>query len=188
MRRFGVILLFVFVSLATMGYYQQETGGEDQFLRLHIVANSDNDNDQELKLQVRDKVLQIMNTRFNGVSSASEAQRIARAEIDLIRQSAQEEIHYRGYDYPVQVYVGEYEFPTKAYGDLVLPQGKYDALKVVIGEGDGKNWWCVLFPPLCLVAENDKGISLSAPQDAKVTLKCLKILPESVQEKIKSHL
>jgi len=90
----------------------------------------------------------------------------------------------RGYDYPVAVYIGQFDFPTKSYGNVVFPQGRYEAVRVVLGEGEGKNWWCVLFPPLCMVSSSDQGLSLDSPAQAKVSLKCLELIPRGMKVKL----
>ncbi|MEN6389807.1 MAG: stage II sporulation protein R, partial [Syntrophomonas sp.] len=91
---------------------------------------------------------------------------------------ARQVIKEQGYDYPVQVLVGESEFPTRRYGDLELPQGRYQAVRIVIGQGQGQNWWCVLFPPLCLVSDSEQGIMTAPPENAEVKFKVLEVIQE----------
>lgn len=123
----------------------------DSVLRLHIIANSDTEADQQLKLQVRDRLLRDCGALFEDASTAAESELAARQNLNLIQEAALDEIHQRGYDYPVNVSVGDCRFPTKTYGNIMLPAGTYNALRVVIGSGKGQNWWCVMYPPLCFV-------------------------------------
>jgi len=134
----------------------------NQVLRLHVIANSDSRQDQALKLKVKDRIVTLMRKELDNVRDVEEARNRTRQCLPLIQKTAQAEIKNQGYDYPVRVLMGEYEFPTKLYGDMVFPQGRYEAVRVIIGEGRGHNWWCVLFPPLCLVSSQDQGLTLNA--------------------------
>lgn len=123
----------------------------DNLIRLHIVANSDSDEDQALKRRVRDALLQRMTPVFSRSATLDEARDGVLENLDEIRALAQEKVRESGFDYPVSVEFGVFPFPTRVYGDTVLPAGQYQALRVVVGDGKGQNWWCVLFPPLCFV-------------------------------------
>lgn len=123
---------------------------ENEVLRLHILANSDSDEDQTLKLKVRDGLLAYSETLFKNAATKAEAETAAKENLDQIQRKAEEIIHENGYNYDVQVYVKNISFNTRVYGDVTLPAGNYDAIRVVIGAGEGHNWWCVMFPPLCL--------------------------------------
>ncbi len=138
----------------------------DAVVRLHIVANSNTKADQQLKLQVRDRILRDTASIFNQSENPSDALDRARANTDYIKAVAQAEIRRLGFDYTVSVDVGETQFPTKVYGNISLPQGKYNAVNIRIGKAKGENWWCVMYPPLCFA----EGI-VSAPDDAKNRLK-----------------
>lgn len=131
-----------------------------EVLRMHVIANSNTKADQELKLRVRDEVLKEGKKLFDGSVEASEAEKILKPAVPKLEAAARKEIKRSGYDYPVEIIVGEDYFPTRTYEDKVtLPAGRYEAVKVIIGEGEGKNWWCVMFPPMCLpAAEADKSI------------------------------
>ncbi len=119
----------------------------DQILRFHVIANSDAPEDQALKLLVKEALLEILHGA--DVQSAAEMARYAAAhQADLIH-TAEAIVRANGYHYTVQMELGETYFPTKAYGDLTFPCGDYLALRVILGEGTGQNWWCVLYPPLC---------------------------------------
>jgi stage II sporulation protein R len=127
----------------------------NEVLRLHVLANSDSEEDQALKLAVRDRILQEGSAVMDGVSNKEDAIEAAKEAIPALEKAAQEEIRERGYSYPVSIAIEKVYFPTRQYGDTTLPAGKYDALRVVIGSGEGHNWWCVLFPALCLPAAED---------------------------------
>lgn len=120
-------------------------------IRFHVIANSDSKNDQKLKLRIRDKILEEMGSEFNESKSIENSREIINKNLNKIKDIAENEIIAEGKDYNVEVVLGNDKFPTKTYGDLTLPAGEYEALKVVIGEGKGQNWWCVMFPPLCFV-------------------------------------
>jgi stage II sporulation protein R len=139
-----------------------------------VIANSDSPEDQALKLQVRDRLLLTFGETFREVRSMEEARGIIQANLAALEQTACVEIENQGFSYPVEAKLGIYPFPTRVYGDLVYPAGNYEALRVVIGEGKGANWWCVMFPPLCFVdvssgaakqpqQENPKEADLSSP-------------------------
>jgi len=178
------ILGIIIISLSLLGGGWLAVGDSDPLeqsvLRLHVVANSDDAADQALKLAVKDEIVAAMKQDFNGLDNAEQAREVANQDIPRIKELAETKIQASGYDYPVQVTVGEYDFPTKSYGNLVFPSGKYQAVRVIIGEGQGKNWWCVLFPPLCMVSSADQGLSLNSPQQAQVTFKCLELIPKGV--------
>ena len=127
----------------------------NEVLRLHVLANSDSEEDQALKLAVRDRILQEGSAVMDGVSNKEDAIRAAQEAIPALEKAAQEEIREKGYSYPVSIAIEKVYFPTGQYGDTTLPAGKYDVLRVVIGSGEGHNWWCVLFPALCLPAAED---------------------------------
>ena len=124
----------------------------EDVLRLHVVANSDSEEDQTLKLAVRDKIISMSAQLGEGAENIEDAEGIISANIDAIRECAQEEVYANGYDYPVEVRLVREEYPTKTYASLCFPSGEYLSLQVLIGEAAGQNWWCVLFPPLCLDA------------------------------------
>jgi stage II sporulation protein R len=180
-RILGIIIILGGIFSVGLAVANQGEPLAQSVLRLHVIANSDNPADQALKIAVKDEIVAMMKQEFTDVKDAEEAREMAQQEIPLIKAVAQAKIKANGYNYPVEVYVGEYDFPTKSYGNMVFPSGKYQAVRVVIGEGQGKNWWCVLFPPLCLVSSTDQGLSLSSPQQAQITFKCLELLPKGVK-------
>lgn len=145
-------LLTIFVFFSAYSYVTAVSRNiSDSVFRLHVIANSDSDEDQALKLKVRDKLLEYMNSLCSSTSSKEDAMRIANEHIEDFSEIAKDVILENGYDYDVEISVGECDFPTKNYGDVSLPAGTYDALRVKIGSANGHNWWCVMFPPLCFV-------------------------------------
>ena len=127
---------------------------KDEIIRFHIKANSDKEEDQALKLKIRDKILKEMGTRFGESKSLDETRAIVENNIDNIKSITKEVIAEEGKNFPVEVSLGNKNFPTRKYGNITFPSGEYETLMVKIGEGKGKNWWCVMFPPLCFVDVN----------------------------------
>ena len=153
-KRFFVVLIlfsfFIFISALSYVNAVSEDISNSVF-RLHVIANSDTAEDQELKYKVRDKVLEYMNKISKDCSSKEEILALAYEYQDEFSKIAEEVIKANGFNYDVNVKIGNFEFPTKNYGDISLPAGEYDALRIEIGEAKGQNWWCVMFPPLCFV-------------------------------------
>lgn len=166
---FITITAFVFFLIFSAYSYASSISSDlsKSVFRLHVIANSDSDEDQNLKLQVRDKLLDYMNSITANVSSKDDAIKIAQDHQKDFQIIAEQTILDKGYSYPVTVEIGNYEFPTKHYGDITLPSGYYDALRVKIGDACGHNWWCVMFPPLCFV-DVTSGI---VPESSKDQLK-----------------
>jgi len=129
------------------GAQQEQAELSSKLLRLHVVANSDSQADQALKLQVRDRVLEQVETLTKGAESAAAAEEILRENLQLLADTAAQ-----GHKYPVRASIGRENFPTRQYENFALAAGEYRTLRIVLGEGEGKNWWCVLFPPLCTEA------------------------------------
>ncbi len=123
--------------------------------RLHILANSDSEDDQALKLHVRDRVLRYTEQLYARASSKEDAEKLTAAHLQAIADAAAEEIQARGYTYPVKAELVNMYFTTRQYDSFTLPPGKYDALRLTIGEGKGHNWWCVMFPSLCVGSQPD---------------------------------
>lgn len=131
--------------------YKLQKELSSQIIRFHVRANSDSGEDQALKLKVRDGVIDFLHDKLANVNSLDEARNILYYGKDEIQAIAKQTVMDNGYDYPVSVYFEKTYFPMKTYGDMVFPAGKYEAFRVDIGEHEGRNWWCVLFPPLCFV-------------------------------------
>ncbi len=126
-------------------------GLADNLIRLHVLANSDSPEDQALKRDVRDVVLNYMRDRLKDSQNIEQTKNIINEDLEKLNDIARKEIEKQGKNYNVKAMLGSFPFPTKAYGDVTLPAGMYEALRIVIGKGEGSNWWCVLFPPLCFV-------------------------------------
>lgn len=122
-------------------------------IRLHIRANSNTPEDQELKLKVRDRILKEAEKMAQDTHSTEEAEEVIVKNLAFLEDTAQDEIQKNGYNYSIDADFGKSKFPLKTYGDLTLPAGTYKALTIDIGEGKGENWWCVMFPPLCFTKE-----------------------------------
>ena len=146
---FLLIIYILFYSIS----YANNTALDlsNSLFRLHVIANSNSVQDQNLKYIVRDDLIHYMNSLCKNASSKQEAIDIAYNHLDDFTSIAQKTIHENGYNYDVNISIGNYPFPTKTYGDINLPAGYYDALKVEIGKAKGQNWWCVMFPSLCYV-------------------------------------
>ncbi|MBO7519219.1 MAG: stage II sporulation protein R [Clostridia bacterium] len=127
-------------------------------LRLHILANSDSDADQQLKLKVRDRILELTASDFGGSNNINEAIKTASDNIETITAAASEVIKEEGFSYGVSAFVGKEFFGNREYEDFTLPAGVYNSLTVRIGEAKGHNWWCVLFPGICLPAAKKSGL------------------------------
>ena len=169
-KRFFIVLvlfsIFVFVSALSYVNAVSEDISESVF-RLHVIANSDSQEDQNLKYKVRDKILEYMNEISIDCSSKEEVIALAKENQEKFQDIAKKVIKENGYDYDVNVSIGNYEFPTKNYSDISLPSGNYDALRIEIGDAVGQNWWCVMFPPLCFV-DVTSGV---VPDESKETIK-----------------
>lgn len=122
-----------------------------QVIRLHVVANSDSEEDQRLKLEVKEEIVELLREQLRADSTVAMAQQTLRDNLYNIEEAASSYIHEKGYNYEVNAELGTCYFPVKEYGDMTFPAGEYKALKVNIGNSEGKNWWCVMYPTLCLV-------------------------------------
>lgn len=154
MKKYILLLIVsvLFLLLSAYSYVNAVSNNlADSVFRLHVIANSDSKEDQELKYKVRDKLIEYMNTLTNDMNSKEEVIEIAKAHLEDFKEIAQNVVKENEYNYDVNVKIGNFSFPTKTYGDISFPAGFYDALKVEIGKAEGQNWWCVMFPPLCFV-------------------------------------
>lgn len=172
-------MMVMLVALAVTGIYMQwrQDAAPGGLIRLHVIANSNSVYDQELKLKVKDRIVRETAPVFSKAGSAGEARKIADAYTGKIEQVAREEIRRQGYDYQVRVVRGTFHFPAKTYtvknsenriSLLTLPPGEYEAVRVIIGEGRGANWWCVLYPPLCFVDLEKSAPPVAVPAAAAV--------------------
>ena len=122
-----------------------------KLIRLHVIANSDSPEDQDLKLQVRDTIIGTLDREFEGVDDINISREFIKNNLKYIEEIARREIQKSGKNYSVTAMFDKFPFPVKTYGYVTLPAGEYEALRIIIGSGKGANWWCVLFPPLCFV-------------------------------------
>ena len=147
-----LFLLFLYIFISAQQYvFAVSNDLSDAVFRLHVIANSNSDEDQSLKLKVRDSLLEYMNKIALNCSTKEDAISLALENKDIFESIARETIVENGYNYDVKISINNFYFPTKNYGDITLPAGMYDALRVEIGEAKGQNWWCVMFPSLCFV-------------------------------------
>ena len=147
-----LFLLFLYIFVSAQSYVSAVTSNlSDSVFRLHVIANSDSSEDQSLKLKVRDNLLEYMNTISANCSTKQEAMSLANKHKTDFQKIAEKTIVENGYNYSVKINIDNFYFPTKNYGDISLPAGSYDALRVEIGKAKGQNWWCVMFPSLCFV-------------------------------------
>ena len=143
----------------------------DKLIRIHVVANSDSDEDQQLKLKVRDAVLEEISPLLENAESRDDAEQIVIDNMENLVDAARSEVAENGFEYAVNAALTEECFPTVDYDTFSLPAGKYTSLRVVIGEGEGHNWWCVVFPALCttaILAEDNEDM-LSAMEVSLIT-------------------
>ncbi|MEL7654380.1 MAG: stage II sporulation protein R [Bacillota bacterium] len=175
------ILVCIFIYSSWMIYSSRDKLSNDDFIRFHVIANSDSVEDQQLKLKVRDGILAKINNELVQEAMAQEltafqtsgaavmnqtgeelnetrvsldleqSRQYIRDNLDEIENAAEQIVRDNGYDYSVEAELGVKWIPQKSYGDVIFPSGNYEALNIIIGEGEGQNWWCVLFPPLCLI-------------------------------------
>ena len=134
---------------------------EDGLIRLHVLAVSDDGEEQQIKLRVRDAVLSFLSPELETVTDKAEAERIVSKSLPQIRAAAESAAEGRD----VTVTLTRERYPTRRYGSFALPAGEYDSLRVILGEGQGHNWWCVVFPPVCLGAESEEALSDAVGED-----------------------
>ncbi len=158
----AIVGVFTFALLSIFSFAAKCGNIRTEVLRLHVIANSDTEADQNLKLQIRDRLLTEGADIFNGSVTADEARDKILPEKERLEAAATEVARENGYDYDIKLNVTEEYFDTRVYENFTLPAGKYNAVKVIIGSGEGKNWWCVMFPPLCLPAAEEKAETAEA--------------------------
>jgi len=153
----GLLGIAIFIAIGWFFLFSQNqenlpvSCSNKDLIRLHVLANSDSVADQQLKLKVRDAIIEYLAPYLEHVTTQSVAKEIVLKQKDKLIDIAKQVVTMSGTDYPVDVQIGMFEFPIKSYGNLVLPAGKYEAVRVLVGRAEGSNWWCVLFPPLCFI-------------------------------------
>lgn len=163
-------MLFLLVGYSTT----VNSNLSENIVRLHVLANSDSVEDQELKLQVRDAILKHSRANFTKKSDV-------KTKLDEYKEIAETVISEKGYDYPIEVEYGNFKFPTKEYNNIRLPAGNYDALRVKIGNAEGQNWWCVMFPPLCFVDGTTDSVYAEEKLQSSLDKKAYDIITTSAQ-------
>lgn len=182
------------LAMSLCGFNLNYTNIKENVLRLHILANSDSSEDQALKMEVRDAVLEVSPEIFEGALSEAEAVELAKEKIEIIRKTAQDKVYEKGYNYFVKVEIAETYFDKRVYDDFTLPAGNYEAVRILIGDAKGKNWWCVMFPSVCVpasmkredmstVLDNGQNDMVKNPTKYKVRFKVVEVY-EYLQNKI----
>lgn len=164
LRLWEAALLLAFGLTLTAGVWASASEGAlaDQVLRLHVVANSDSEEDQALKLIARDAVLELASRLLDGVSDRARAEEILSAHLDELARAGAEALSAQGCADRVTAEIADQWFPTREYATFSLPAGQYRALRITIGAGAGRNWWCVVFPPLCLGSVTEESVETAA--------------------------
>ncbi|MBR7112243.1 MAG: stage II sporulation protein R [Clostridia bacterium] len=157
----------------------------DSVIRLHVLANSDSEEDQALKLAVRDAVLHKTQEILKGVTTRDEAETLLLQSLDAIEREARDCLVQNGCEDDVRVTLGKEQYPTRVYENLAFPSGEYLSLRVLIGEAEGQNWWCVLFPPLCLSAATTKAKAEEVFLSAGLSEEQYRIITDSENTKYK---
>ena len=166
----ALIIALVITFLTGAALTKEQTELADKLIRLHVVANSDSDEDQALKLKVRDRIISDIEVLLKGVTDRDKAAALINSNMADILDGSKQVISAEGYSYGVTAMLAEEEFPTRDYDTFSLPAGKYTSLRVVIGSGEGHNWWCVVFPPLCVTAASNDAETLKILTEDQVKL------------------
>ena len=178
----SLIAVMSIMSISISGEVKKISAASEDYknklIRFHVIANSDSDEDQNLKLKVRDAVIDYLQPKLELSSSIEESETIIKSEYKKLEDISKNIVLENGYKYDISVGIDYSTFPTKQYSNVVLPAGEYKALRIIIGEGKGKNWWCVMFPPLCFVDEQSSII------DTETDKKLREILTEEEYELI----
>ncbi|WP_238885728.1 stage II sporulation protein R [Clostridium sp. YIM B02551] len=170
MKKVISLLVIILLVINTFVYFNSQSASDKsrdnlvqeistKLIRFHVIANSDSDNDQQLKIKVKDAIISYIFPKLKDSPSIDESRKILKSCNDDILKLASSIIKNNGYNYSVKSTMGRENFPDKSYGNITLPQGEYEAYRVIIGSGEGKNWWCVMFPPLCFVDETRGQVS-----------------------------
>ncbi|MBU3214921.1 stage II sporulation protein R [Clostridium estertheticum] len=146
-----IIIILIALNSTSLSGKASQSDIASKLIRFHVIANSDDKIDQNLKLKVRDSVLKYISPKIVDCKSIKESRKIINNENKNIKKIAERIIKENGFKYSVATELSEEYFPVKTYGNITLPQGKYEAYRIIIGTGKGQNWWCVMFPPLCFV-------------------------------------
>lgn len=184
-----LLLLCAVLSVVCAMTANEEKIADASLIRFHVIANSDSVYDQAVKLKVRDAVLDQINDSLASATSKEEAAAILSEENEAIIATANEVLAAEGVSYQATAKLGTSVFPTKTYGNLTLPAGKYNAYRIILGEGKGKNWWCVLYPPLCFVdITDDVSVAVTTDETGSETPEIIPASGQPYEIKIKSKL
>ncbi len=163
---FGIMFGFIFVLNFSTSYFESSAKVKDnlnneviydydkikdEIIRFHVIANSDSEKDQKLKLEIRDEVIKYLEPKLSQSKSINESRKIIKENDKKVKEIAKNMVKDKGYNYKIDSQLSKENFPEKVYGNITLPQGEYEAYRILIGDSVGQNWWCVMFPPLCFV-------------------------------------
>ena len=159
---FELVIIFILIAVLSLGAFADTTQKNisEKLIRLHVIANSDAPEDQEIKLKVRDKILESITEFTEGCSDINDAHKRISSKLPELKTIAEKILRENGFTYSARISLSNEFFPTKEYETFALPSGKYNALRILLGNASGKNWWCVLFPPLCISAAEAETIEL----------------------------
>jgi len=178
-----VLSLILVIVMAVVLFYTYEDTPQNQYsgiIRLHVIANSDSEEDQELKLKVRDEIIKKTKS-LQESQSIEDSREYLQTHLNDMEETANKVIEENGKNYKAEANLGIRWIPEKTYGDMYFPAGNYEALNLTLGRGEGQNWWCVLFPPLCLIEEDEEAIKemgISEEQKIEIKWKLMDILKE----------
>ena len=186
------ILAFILITLFLFGLFMNIyintdnnlAGIKNKIIRLHIVANSDSLSDQQIKLRVRDAVIKEMKPAFKNLTDTEKAKTVITDNLVFIKTTVEKELDSMGKNFPVEIELEKCEFPNVKYGELLFPQGEYQALNIRIGKGQGKNWWCVMFPPLCFTDMTQEVVLEEEKLSEILTVKEIELLKNGVEKEI----
>ena len=159
---FELVIIFILTAVLSLGAFADTTQKNisEKLIRLHVIANSDAPEDQEIKLKVRDKILESITEFTEGCSDINDAHKKISSKLPELKTIAEKVLRENGFTYSARISLSNEFFPTREYETFSLPSGKYNALRILLGNASGKNWWCVLFPPLCISAAEAETIEL----------------------------
>ena len=178
------VLAGILISLVVTGIVvnakqsQMQRELAEEVFRFHVLANSDSEEDQALKMQVKEAIIAYMQEEIPESDSVETTKAWAKSHLDAIVKLAKAVVREKGYDYQVTAEVATCDFPDKTYGDITFPAGRYEALRIEIGDAKGQNWWCVLYPNLCFI----DAVHAVVPEEGKKDLK--KVLQEDTYEMV----
>lgn len=166
----AITMALVHNNQEVLAYKRTQQSLSNEVLRFHVLANSDTNEDQELKLEVKDRIIEYMKEELGENESLSYTKLWAENNLSQLDKIASEYIKSKGYDYTTNVELAVVEFPTKTYGDVTFPAGEYEALRIQIGDAKGENWWCCLYPNLCFIDATYAVVSEEGKEELETVL------------------